>query len=342
MNVYIVFLFMWVNWSPDADLQVGGYYKQLFLAEKAKLVPFRTELESIKSQLGNLTDMIANKSLDSTSKAPVSPKDLSGSNWDEWLRFCDAVGDFDTRKNQYILVTDALSPENQECFSILRRVAWKMVLDFDPMSEENGFYHSFTSQEGQGSLVSMITPAEIKGSTIVGLARQIDPNKIQWLFVNGRSSDTAGKFPTFSDWEASSLKEISRFFVCCSDPDKFDKQKAVVCLILPLRQESSPFLEVTLGRLFENFDGQFNLRTVSFKQEKSLSVFRKLKLRTVDLSPELVQLGLKELLCSSSTQRYRMPTSQANVPVDLKEKEYLYLREYLEILYEGCEELPEV
>ena len=332
--------------SPDKDLHAGGYYKQLFLTEQANRLPFGTKLESMENKLDVITEMIANKSSDKssdfTNKAPVSPKDLSGPNWDEWLRFCDAVGDFDTRKNQYILVTDALSPDNEKCFSILRRVSWKMVLDFDPMSEEKGFYHSFTSQEGQGGLVSMITPAEVKGSTIVSLARQIDPNKIQWLFVNGRSGDTAGKLTTFSDWEATSVKEISRFFVCCCDPDKFDKQKPVVCLILPLRQESSPFLEVTLSRLFENFDDQFSLKTVSFKQQKSLSIFRKVKVRTVDLSPELVQLGLEEMLRSSSTQRYRMPTSQAKVPVDLKEKEYLYLREHLEILYEGCEELPEV
>lgn len=314
----------------------------MFLTEQANRLPFGTKLESMENKLDVITEMIANKSSDCTNKAPVSPKDLSGPNWDEWLRFSDAVGDFDTRKNQYILVTDALSAENQERFSILRRVAWKMVLDFDPMSEEKGFYHSFTSQEGQGSLISMITPAEVKGSTMVGLARQIDPNKIQWVFVNGRSSDTAGRLPTFSDWEATSVKEISRIFGCCCDPDKFDKQKPVVCLILPLRQESSPFLEVTLSRLFENFDDQFNLKTVSFKQRKPLSVFGKVKVRTVDLSPELVHLGLKEMLSSSSSQRYRMPTSQAKVPVDLSEKEYLYLREHLEILYEGCEELPEV
>ena len=328
--------------STEKDLHAGGYYKELFLAERASRLHFATKLESMETKLDVITEMIANKSSDFTNKAPVSPKDLSGANWDEWLRFSDAVGDFDTRKNQYILVTDALSPDNREHFSILRRVAWKMVLDFDPMSEEKGFYNSFTSQEGQGSLISMITPAEVKGSTMVSLARQIDPNKIQWLFVSGRSSDIAGKVQTFSDWEATSVKEISRFFGCCCDPDKFDKQKPVVCLILPFRQESSPYLEVTLSRLFENFDDQFNLKTISFKQRKPLSILGKVKVRTVDLSPELVQLGLKEMLSSSSAQRYRMPTSQAKVPVDLKEKEYLYLREHLEILYEGCEELPEV
>lgn len=72
----------------------------------------------MENKLDVITEMIANKSSDCTNKAPVSPKDLSGPNWDEWLRFCHAVGDFDTRKNQYILVTDALSAENQERFSI--------------------------------------------------------------------------------------------------------------------------------------------------------------------------------------------------------------------------------
>lgn len=314
----------------------------MYLTEQARLVPLGRKLDSIEDKVDTLTEMIARKSSDPASKTPVSPRDLSGPNWDEWLRFCDAVGDFDTRKNQYILVTDALSPQNLDCFSILRSVPWKMVLDFDPMSEEKGFYHSFTSQEGQGSLISMFTPAEVKGSSMVSLARQIDPNKVQWMFVNGRSSDTAGKLQTFSDWEATSVKEISRFLGCCCDPDKFDKQKPVVCLILPFCQESTPYLEVTLSRLFENFDDQFNFKTVSFKQEKPLDVFRKVKVHTVDLSPKLVHLGLKEMLSSSSTQRYRMPTSQAKVYADLSEKEYLYLKEHLEILYEGCEELPEI
>lgn len=311
----------------------------MFLTEKAKAIHYGKKLDSIESKLDTI---IANQTSDARNKTPISPKDLSGRNWDEWLKFCDAVGDFDTQKNQYILVADALPPEILDCFSNLRSVPWKMVLDFDPMSEEKGFYRSFTSQEGQGSLVSMITPAELKGSPIVSLARQIDPNKIQWLFVNGRSSDTDGNIPTFPDWEAASVKEISRFFVCCCDPDKFDKQKPVVCLILPFRQESVPYLEVTLSRLFENFDDQFNLKTVSFKQEKHLSVLRKVKVRTIDLSPQLVHLGLKEMLSFSLTQQYRMPTSQAKVHADLSEKQYLFLKEHLEILYEGCESLPEL
>ena len=322
----------------DEVLNAGGHYKELFLTERAKFSPLEKKLDDLTNKFETF---IADQSNDSTNKIPISPKDLSGPNWDEFLKFCDAVGDFDTRKNQYILVADALSQDDLGYFSILRSIPWKMVVDFDTMSEEKGLYHSFTSQEGQGSLVSMITPAEVKRSSIVSLARQIDPNKTQWLFVKGRSSDTDGKVQSFSEWESSSVKEISRFFGCCCDPDKFDRQKPVVCLILPLCQESVPYLEVTLSRLFENFNDQFSLQTVSLKQEKGFSVFSKVKVRRVQLCPRLVHLGLREMLCSSSKQQFRMPTSQAKVYVDLTEKELLYLNENLDILYEGCEGLPD-
>ena len=97
------------------------------MTEQAKLVPLGTKLDSMENKLDIITDMIATKSSDTTSKCPVSPKDLSGPNWDEWLRFCDAVGDFDTRKNQYILVTDALSPEES-----------RLLFHFEKCSVEDG------------------------------------------------------------------------------------------------------------------------------------------------------------------------------------------------------------
>lgn len=318
----------------DADLRAGGYYKSLFIEEKTKFFHYNERLDSIERKVDAIADAL------SSCKTPVSPKDLSGPNWDAWLRFRDAVGDFDTRNYQYILVTDALSQENLDCFSILRSVPWKMVLDFDPMSEEKGFYREFTSHEGQGNLVSMVTPAEMKPKSMINLAREIDCSKIQWLFVNGRSSDAGGKQQEFPEWEATSVKEISRFFGCYCDPDKFDRQKPVVCLILPFNQRTVPYLERTLGRLFENFVDQFRLEVVSFKQKQQLSVLGQVKIRLIDLPPDLVHLGLKQMLCLSSSQQYRMPSSQAKVYAELSEKEYLYLKEHLELLYDSCEELP--
>ena len=215
-----------------------------------------------------------------------------------------------------------------------------MVLDFDPLSEEKGFYREFTSNEGQSNLVSMITPAELKKSTMGNVLRQIDPQKIQWLFINGRQSDTEGSAQSLPDWEATSVKHITRLFSCCSDPDKFDKQKPVVCLILPFRQMSLPYLEVTLSRLIENFD-EFRLRFVSFKHKLCHLISRKFEVRHFDLNPKIVRLGLSEMLSASTTHEYRMPSSQAGVPAKLSQNEFLYLNEHLQILYHGCEDLPE-
>lgn len=207
--------------SLDEVLYSGEYYRQLFLSERAKHVCCSEK--KLEEMDGKLDILIANQLPDTVVKAPISPKDLSGPNWDEWLKFCDMVGDFESHQNHYILVTDSLPPEDLECFSILRGVSWKMILDFDPMSEEKGFYREFTSKEGQSNLVSMITPAELRKSSMGSLLRQIDPQKTQWLFVNGRYSDTEGSAQSFPDWEATSVKHISRLFGCCSDPDKFDK-----------------------------------------------------------------------------------------------------------------------
>ena len=266
-------------------------------------------LESINSKVDAI---LANKSPEASFSAPSSPKSLSGPNWDEWIRFRDAVGEFETQQNQYILVTDALPPDELELFSILKGVSWKMVLDFDPMSEEKGLYREFTSKKGQTSLVSMITPAELRKSSMASLLRQIDPQKIQWLFVNGRHSDSEGSAQSFPDWEATSVKYISQLFDCCSDPDKLDKQKPVVCLILPFTETSHPYLEVTLSRLIENFDG-YRLTFVSLKHKHRHLISKKFEIQHFHLTPKLLSMGLSEILSASTAKGYRMPSSQADI-----------------------------
>ena len=314
------------------------------MAEHAWFVNHKKKLDTMDAKLGEMGQkldiIIANHASSSPAQTPVSPKDLSCPNWDEWLNFRDMVGDFQSHQNQYILVTDSLPSEDLEHFSSLRGVTWKMVLDFDPMSEEKGFYHEFTSKEGQSNLVTMITPAELRKSSMGSLLRQLDPQKTQWLFVNGRQSDTEGSAQLFPDWEATSVKHITRLFGCYSDPDKFDKQKPIVCVILPFREKSLSFLEVTLSRLIENFD-EFKIQFVSFKHKFCHLISRKFEVRHFDLSPERVSLGLSEILGATSTQEYRMPSSQAGLPAKLTQNEFLYLKEHLQILYEGCEDLPE-
>lgn len=322
--------------KSDKDLVAAEHYKELFIAERDKHGYCEKKLDSIERKLDTV---IAIQSGCGTSNIP-DDLTMRSPKWDEWLRFRHGVGDFDTQKNQYILVADTVPNAEIGCYSSLRSVAWKMVLDFDPKSEEKGFYREFTTEEGKMSnLVSLFTPAELNQSTMKSLLRKIDSKKIQWLFVNGRAGDD-GSCKAFSEWEASSVKNISSLFRCCSDPDTFDEQKPVVCLILPFSDHSRPFMKVTLSRLIENFD-KHNLSFVSVGNINWSSMSKKLSVQVFDLCPTILDLGLKEILGTSTDQKLRMPTSHAGVPASLGAREYLYIKEYLEILYMGCENLPE-
>ena len=96
------------------------------MAEHAWFVNHKKKLDTMDTKLGEMDEkldiIIANHASSSPAQTPVSPKDLSCPNWDEWLNFRDMVGDFQSHQNQYILVTDSLPSEDLEHFSSLRGV----------------------------------------------------------------------------------------------------------------------------------------------------------------------------------------------------------------------------
>ena len=311
----------------------------LFLSERDSHLRCEQKLDHISEKLDVV---IANQARLRNQKTIISEGDESSPEWDEWLRFCYAVDDFDSQKNQYILAIDTVPNVEIKCYSNLRSVAWKMILDFDVMSEEEGFYHEFTSKEEQMSnLVSMFTPAELKQSTMRSLVGQIDPRKTQWLFIKGRAGDDDDrKCEEFFNWEATAVKDINSLLRCCSDPDTFDELKPVICLILPFTQCSQPFLQITMSRLIENFN-KHKLTFVSVNNESLHDLCDYSSVQAFHLCPKILDLGLRDILGTSTDQKLRMPTSHAGVPVHLSRRQYLYIKEYLEVLYLGCEDLPE-
>lgn len=321
------------------DLIGADYYMNLFLSERDSHLRCEQKLDHISEKLDVV---IANQARLRNQKTIISEGDESSPEWDEWLRFCYAVDDFDSQKNQYILAIDTVPNAEIKCYSNLRSVAWKMILDFDVMSEEEGFYHEFTSKEEQMSnLVSMFTPAELKQSTMRSLVGQIDPRKTQWLFIKGRAGDDDDrKCEEFFNWEATAVKDINSLLRCCSDPDTFDELKPVICLILPFTQCSQPFLQITMSRLIENFN-KHKLTFVSVNNESLHDLCDYSSVQAFHLCPKILDLGLRDILGTSTDQKLRMPTSHAGVPVHLSRRQYLYIKEYLEVLYLGCEDLPE-
>lgn len=321
-----------LQFKTDEVLVAAEYYKERFIEEQNKERLIERKLDAI----------LANQAAREVRPEPSFVDDSCGLQREEWEKFRKVIGEFDTQKYQYILITDSVTRENLECYSILRGVAWKMVLDFDPLSEEKGFYLEFTSaQERQCKLVTMFTPAELNSLATRNLLRQIDSNRIQWVFVNGRSGDSDGSSKEFPAWEACSVRGISRFLGICSDPEMFDQLKPVICLILPFSDKSIPYLQVTLSRLTENFNN-LNLKLVSVDTKNwPRDMSEKLNVRCFhDLSHKILNLGFRELLDTSRDQKIRMPTPQTGVKVELKPREFAYLTEHLEIMYAGCEDLP--
>lgn len=269
----------------------------------------------------------------------VSPsEEPTASPWDAWLKFRDQVNSFKSSQTHYILVADSMTQTDLQNFKVLSIVPWKMVLDFNPSSEDGGLYHAFNSQTTLQRMLSPCTPSEIKKTGFSGLPKQIDPKRTQWLFVNGREEDTvAGKPKSFPAWEQQSVKHISTFFSCCSQGEKFDNQKSITCLLLPISKSSNAFAEVTLKRFAENFS-EFDLNFVCIddsydKVSEVLKNFQKFP-----LSSQQLKNGVEGLFnVSESVSNYKMPSSLEDVLVSFSTREYVYMSENLELMYTGCE-----
>lgn len=287
-----------------------------------KVQDIHADMQNIGDKVEKVFSLISQ----SNSASEDSPlQDVNDQKWDEWIRFRDSVKRFDHQKNNYILITDAMYPENLKHLSVLRNVPWKVVLDFNPASEEKGMYHNFVKKGGKNCLIDMITPDEIqsKHASTINLARHIDPRKTQWLFVREREKDNCanGGVRSFEEWKSQSVKHLYRFLSCCSDPEKIDSHKPVICVVLPFREETRPFLKATLKKLMENFN-EFSLRFVGIKHQHIGDFQVRFDMHLTDLSPDLLNKGLRGLLQCSSGKEYSLPTCQAQMPAKLKENTF--------------------
>lgn len=324
------------SFFSDEDVLAAEFYKDLFMAEKENNKSFCRKLETV---------MLKSQTADGIGCSPPAVTEVQfqiGSQWDEWQQFRAEVDGFDTRKNQYILIADSVPQQFLPDYSLLKRVSWEMVLDFDPMSEKKGFYNDFTSKEGQRRLVSMFTPLELNPSScsIMTLMRKIDTNKTQWLFVNGRSDDIEEGCKEYSGLNATSLKGIQNFLTCCSDTEKSNPLKPVKVLLLPFEEKNVTSLQDILTRLTEHFS-HMDMTFVAINNNNWLrTISDKFDFEEFNISPQILRFGLTELLDTSNEPKLRMPSSHAKAPAILSPKEYLYIKEHLEVMYLGCEDLP--
>ena len=261
--------------------------------------------------------------------------------WDAWLKFCDHMNAFNASQTQFVLLADETAPADLEHFKILAAIQWSMVIDLNPTSEDDGLYSVFKSQASLQQVLSPFTPGEISSLLdkfgYVGLPKQVDSKRTQWLFANGRKEDKAGSKPkSFPDWEQQSLMSLTMFFGCCAFGDMFDNHKPIRCLILPISEAHLPFVEVTLKRLIQSFSC-FNLSFACIDNScKNIDLPK--QVHTFQLSSAELNHGVENLFnITEDVPRYEMPCFQSGIRFPFFQKDYVYISEYLDLFYIGCQ-----
>ena len=277
--------------------------------------------------------------------------------YDEWLRVSRKLENFDTENFQYILMIDKFKSSEKELIKILGNIPWKLVIDLDPDSDNDGVYAWIKPGETRGGNVTSITPSKINPT--INVESVIDSKKMQWVFANGRNIELNAAHASSAyyaenygnkdepkknvpDWRKHFKKPIEGVIRCICD--KLDPMKPTFCIILGIQTGlSSEISKLILEEVHEEFEYKsFAMSYVSFASELDLANISGLTdITTSNLSFYHFLLAIASHFNIYQKEDFALPSIQTGTFVPLKQRRYNYLKEYLEILYKGCEDIPE-
>ena len=270
-------------------------------------------------------------------------------NWYEWIELKKKLDMLDTDKNQYLLIVDKLSEQGDEYLRILANVNWKLVIDLDPNSDNGGLLTQFKSA---GANVSTLLPSKLKGINPESL---LQSNLTQWLHANGRSIElrddqTANAIEISQQNKDEPKDKIDKwewhFKAPCQElirimGKKFDDMKPVFCISLGIQNSlSSEIATLITKEIRGQFDFMdYEMNFVFIDSELALSNFPKSTYSSLSTFHFLI--GLAGLSGSNLEMKYNLPSGMKGCPVPLSLKHFSALSVYMEILYQGCEDIPE-
>ncbi len=293
-----------------------------------------SKVNAINLKIETLEDLVRgiHRKYVNQSEIPVHAAKLDRPNYDEWLKVKKKLNNFDTDSNQYILIVDKVEASNTDYMVSLGNIPWKLVFDLDPDSDIDGLRIRVDSLEETNQIIVTHTPSQLADP-------QIDFKRTHWVFVNGRNKDEDVDAPktTYKDWRRSFKTPISRLIDnCCK---KLDKRKPLFCIVLDLQNSSMEIGNDIVRDIDEKFSySSFNLNFIFFSSEFDFEEYPG-SLYT-PLSMKFLFIGINGQL-GQATEAYRLPSHQDDLDIPLKRSKYLFLSEYLEILYKGCENIPQ-
>ena len=260
--------------------------------------------------------------------------------WDAWETLVQNCRCFDGKQAQFVLIAGSVAEGSLSCFSRFCQVMWKTVIDLDSRSEENGLYKGFAASSGKKQLFEMLMPEKIRQTKRADLT--IDWKRTPWLFANGRRPDIESNRPKeYAEWRSHWLSSISTFLYALVE--QLDEHMPVFTIIMPFKESEARFINVLLERFDEGLSSKgFTAKHIVIKDDddRPSGIQREnlnMELTSVCLPAKLLGLGLALHFGSVLPGSYQIPSAVKGIPVPLTEQEFLYLREYLTLLYEGCE-----
>ena len=266
--------------------------------------------------------------------------------WNEWKMLERECKSFDKFSAQFLLIAGVVPESEAQYIGLLRKVKWHAIIDLDPNSESSGLHKAFTLDEDQQSLPDMWVPEKLLSIKSSELADAINRLRSPWLFARGRTNDSPANQPrkTIKQWTAQWMGPINRFLTVVAE--RLDELVPIVTLLLPFDGFNNAYMTELLTRLDQELSSRrassakhiiLDTRTEVATYEVPLDRNVHCPTKSYQLPSSLFSFGLGVCLGCAPKNAKLMPTTVEGADATVTESDFLYLTEFLTLLYKGCE-----
>jgi tetratricopeptide (TPR) repeat protein len=241
-----------------------------------------------------------------------------------WENFINAVPDFNPSR-KYILVASPFREENHEILSVLGKIPWTTVFDFDNLSESNGLLDAVKAElEAHRSLHRVVKKER----------PTLNPDgTVYWFFARGlEGREGTVEIGDFKTWRKSYAAEISEQL---RNLAKVITPRAITCIIIWYEElHLQRHLDSTLRSIEEAFEDSVEFVIVTKYPGELQDISNDFNARLIDIPLNQLSSGLKVLLSkqiSEVGECFLPSSSEAPIPLDVRDK--TWLEEELEIVH---------
>ena len=194
------------------------------------------------------------------------------------------------------------------------------------------------------------SPEESSGGMVVPVSLashninvDFDAKRMHWVSANGKNQASEGEVPKqiFDEWKMTfktPIQDIVR--ICC---EKLDSRKPTFCIVLPVTSGISTSIANYIAKqIYQRFSySKYDIKFIALEPEVDLcKVGKEPRAIYSNLSLKFFLIGLHSLLGESQAS-YRVPCHTRGMTVEIPIRRFQFISEHFDILYSGCENIPE-